>query len=403
MKTFLISFLALIPCILTWGQRKMITLEGIPKGNYAVSVVETDFCDTTTIKNAIYPISASELDSLRKACNIVFKYETEQVISGRIKGTWGKVKKPQLHIFIPQNSFLQKYDMEGRQIFNITGLDFFNGTEFVLQATKPSGSDKFIQIQVDKPYFPNISTSAFLSIDNSSDTLKTRLQEYTHQDVQKEMLLPDVVVKGKRIRPLNMYKLTPSLGIAANDSIFRIAKTMSALFAHLGLQTRNVKMGGYNILAPTKTVMVFRGTIGMALPVPPTIWIDDVRADFHDIQDLMNMDPKMIKQIEYFTREQSEATFTFKKNEAGALVIYTYPWAKNNNSLSMVSVKPLGYQPARYYNNNTNHNATVYWNPTVKVDSDGIAEIIFDAKPNRKYTIKLEGVSDNGELISIQQ
>ena len=75
--------------------------------------------------------------------------------------------------------------------------------------------------------------------------------------------------------------------------------------------------------------------------------------------------------------------------------------------------RPLGYQePAEFYSpkypkefDNTSDGSdfrnTVYWNPVVDFDSEGKAFVEFFANDIEKtsYTIKIEGIADNGRLI----
>ncbi|MBR0037523.1 MAG: hypothetical protein IJP70_07760 [Bacteroidales bacterium] len=83
--------------------------------------------------------------------------------------------------------------------------------------------------------------------------------------------------------------------------------------------------------------------------------------------------------------------------------------------LGSITFKPLGHQvpkeyhaidyanPADRYANppGTDMRSTLYWNPRIEVDSTGIASFSFWTNDNYNtiYTIRLEGVSESGQLI----
>ena len=100
---------------------------------------------------------------------------------------------------------------------------------------------------------------------------------------------------------------------------------------------------------------------------------------------------------------------------AYAIRIKENPTLAKKNDLSSVTFKPLGYQvpreffvtdystqEARFANPpGTDLRPTLYWNPTIEVDSTGMGSFSFWTNDNYNtiYTIRIEGVSEGGQLI----
>lgn len=386
--------------------RRSVCFEGIPEGTYALSVCDTvALTDSTTILDVLKPYSPMEIDSIRQASpKLYFGYETEQVISGRVKGTFGKVKKPQLHIFVPQTGYRDTYDLDGKQRFHLRGMDFVDGTEYILQATRPSGSDGLIQLEVDDVLFPIVSMKRFQKdVPDSCFIASEGMQEYAQKMEKSEMTieLQEVLVKGDKRIKSQRFGITAGYGYGMNDPMLKKGYTMEYLIMKLGFlmkQSAGVKV-------PYQRRFVNEGWNSRVEDVVPSIFVDDFPLEISEIDELWNLQSEFIKQIEYYPPEESFNNLLLRGNEAGAIYIYTNTHPNFGKPLSMAEVHQIGYQPERSFvelspllveGAGGGHGATVLWNPSVKVGEDGKAEISFDAVEGKRYKVVLEGVSDKG-------
>lgn len=395
-KAMIFVIVACITQVCMAQKIRTICFEGIPAGTYALSVCDTVAqTDDANILNELKPYSPYEIDSIRKAFPIqYFGYETEQVISGRVKGTFGKIKKPQLHMFVPRTGYRDTYDMNGKQRFHLYGMDFIDGTDYVLQVTRPKGSHGFIQLYVDDVLFPTVSIKRF--DENTPDSCfvaNTGMQEYAHkmEESINAIELPELQVKGKRIKSMRFGNISPGKGYGVNDPMLSKGYSMDFLLSRLGL------IIGYREgnKIPYLWRPITRGAITVLEQVSPTIYIDDFVIDTTD--ELWDLQSESVKQIEYYLPEESASNLVLNGNEAGALYIYTKTRANFGNKLSMVTVCQIGYQPEHPFL--TSHGPTILWNPSLKVGEDGKANISFEATEGKRYKVILEGISDKGATV----
>ncbi len=389
--------------IMAQGKRS-VCFEGIPGGTYALSVCDTvALTDSATILDVLKPYSPMEIDSIRQASpKLYFGYETEQVISGRVKGTFGKVKKPQLHIFVPQTGYRDTYDLDGKQRFHLRGMDFVDGTEYILQATRPSGSDGQIQLEVDDVPFPIVSMKRFQK--NEPDTCfiaSEGMQEYAQMMDKSEMTieLQEVLVKGdKRIKSIR-FGITAGYGYGMNDPMLKKGYMMEYLIMKLGFLME--QRSGLKV--PYQRRFVNEGWSSRVENVVPAIFVDDFPLEISEMDELWNIQSEFIKQIEYYPPEESLNNLVLKGNEAGAVYIYTKTRPNFGRPLSMAEVHQIGYQPERPFVGfipppcgGAGGGLTVLWNPSVRVGEDGKAKVSFDAVEGKRYKVVLEGISDKG-------
>ena len=134
------------------------------------------------------------------------------------------------------------------------------------------------------------------------------------------------------------------------------------------------------------------------------------RGVLREIEDMYPF--QMIERIDFI---QPSNSLIFTGGGGGTVVITTKEGGivgeKRPYSLKLFS--PLGYQvPAEFYSpkyahdfgnasSGTDLRSTVYWNPNIKISSDGSASVEFYANDNRRtfYNIVIEGVTQCGEII----
>ena len=84
------------------------------------------------------------------------------------------------------------------------------------------------------------------------------------------------------------------------------------------------------------------------------------------------------------------------------------------DKLNVAYVTPLGYlPPAEFYNPKRSNSSTtpsipdlrttLYWNPKVRTDDTGNAEIEFySSDTSKRYLVTIEGIADDGTVVSNQ-
>ena len=332
--------------------------------------------------------------------DITYSIETGQTISGEVKGTMGnKVRNVNLHLVTPHLGRLDTIPLNDNRRFTITGLDFTDGTAFLLQAIRKSGRDKFLQLEVDSLTFPGIVVPAWqeqtklMPLPKSFDTQARTQIMYAGADGVTE--LPEVVMVGARTRqPMNIMKVKPDKWLTDADPFLNTAGSLQSILIRLGIVSRKVqKDWGFEDSGLGK------------------IYIDNIPDD--DPELINQLRPETILSIEYFRPGNSDmACYGWGAVKYGALFIYTKT-PDYGPPLSMKSITPKGYKPAmEFYSpqypakdkriyTRPDHRTTLYWNPRVTTDEEGKASVSFySSDVSKKYFVTLEGLTDDGVAIS---
>lgn len=381
-------------------------------GVYAVSVVDKDIVNADTIQPSIINTILDNSMLLRDTSNVVplkYDFETEQVISGKVKRILSKVKNPQIIVFNPANGERQDYSLENHQSFNLLGFDIEEGGRLSIQATKENGKDNFVELEIKEPYFPAISMKEFLKDKDTlslppvnTEGLMASYKEIRERAHDKSVELDELVVQGQRIKPLNVFNFTPYRCFNEKDDILANGNSMYRVLCRLGLII-TVKDG-------VRYPGCYRPSVGWGKLVfyVPAIRIDDCEVDSLNMDELWDLDPKDLKQVEYFIAEQKDAVWSMKGTPAGVLCIYTKNKYLYRSPISMKSIQPLGYRPKktpynplkdRNYTQSTDHRVTLLWNPELVVDSTCKARITFmPSSTSKSYDVCVEGIGINGAV-----
>ena len=331
---------------------------------------------------------------------ILHSIETGQTISGEVKGTMGnKVRNVNLHLVTPHIGKRDVIPLSDNKRFIITGLDFTDGTTFLLQAVRESGRDKFLQLEVDPVTFPKVDVpineeqKKLMSLPQSFDTQARTQIMYAGADGVTE--LPEVVKTGMKLRkPMNMLKAMPDKWLTDDDPYLNSAGSLQAILTRLGITSNKVQESwGLKDVGLGK------------------IYIDNMPDDDPDLINLIR--PENIAAIEYFRPGHSAmACYGWGAVKYGALFIYTKT-PDYGPPLSMKSITPKGYKPeVEFYSpqypakdksiyTRPDHRTTLYWNPRVTTDEEGKASVSFySSDVSKKYLVTLEGLTDEGVAIS---
>jgi len=354
-----------------------------------------------------------DTDSILAGCKPTLRngFETEQAISGTVKRNWGKVKEGNLTLFIPKTGYREKLRFSGGNRFRLTGLDFVDGTLILLQAANKKDNDTYIALKVDRQEFPNLLMSNMMLGDRMPATIPSSFASQSRYQIRYNNLskvyeLPNLEVVGNRLRPMNRMKAMPSLWIAENDPILDFANRMDLLVARFGLSIGKAQIQLIDTPKDSEDYItcIRHYSTDKHRYKPVTVFLDDDIVCDYALEDIPNIDPRDVKQMEFFRyREPVLYIYLNKGNE--------YSRFRRYKPLSMATVIQLGYKaPVEFYSPkyDTTDNpsfqldqrTTLYWNPSVTTDSTGHASFGFwPSSKSKSYRVKVEGITEEGEII----
>ena len=356
-----------------------------------------------------------DTDSILAGCKPTLRngFETEQAISGTVKRNWGKVKEGNLTLFIPKTGYREKLKFSGGNRFRLTGLDFVDGTSILLQAANKKDNDTYIALKVDRQEFPNLLMSNMMLGDRMPATIPSSFASQSRYQIRYNNLskvyeLPNLEVVGSRLRPMNRMKEMPSLWIAENDPILDFANRMDLLVARFGLSIGRTKetIGEDGEVDYLNCIRIYSTYYHGYIPV--AVILDDDQVKDNALEDIPNIDPRDVKQMEFFRPANPKAPpilYIYLNNSTDFSRFRRY------KPLSMATVIQLGYKaPVEFYSPKydakdspsflLDQRTTLYWNPSVTTDSTGHASFGFwPSSKSKSYRVKVEGITDDGTII----
>ena len=326
-------------------------------GNFSLSVTDYDVVTPDTIQPTIdkyldqqsadYPLA----DMLNGTYpRIDYSFQTSQTISGQIRGTlFKKVKHPKLMLFRPDKGLRQTFELGDSSRFTVNGLDFPDGTTYVLEGLRRTGSTSLVQLNIDPQTFPALhapfaSTPLRLSVpDNFA---KQAQKQVMYGSIDREIELPEIEKVGRKTKPQkqNFLNIEAPRGLPEGDPRIDRAVTMQQLLLSLGMRVT------YYDGVPFITTPDNAGVL---------IYIDNIREEDHDY--VLNLVPSDVKSIEYFTPNNAVNGFfaarpaSYSGKVPGVLFIFFKDGseivrARSKDRLSMVTVHQSGYSlPAEFY------------------------------------------------------
>ena len=378
-------------------------------GTYALSVTDYDvvrpdslFWDIrqTLLRQPSGPLADDTIG------NIVYPYQEEQLITGRVKGTLGqRIKNP--HLLVVNSRTGQRWEFElGDSSRFALAVDNPNGTTFQLEGTRRRGQTALVELQIDPQTFPEVTLPHYQLTPPTADlsafvTQSQKQQMYTRAGYIE---LPEIEKVGRKPKTQreNVMGLEALRGIPEGDPRLEHAPTVAAQLAMLGLYATIVD--GVGVIPFTK------------------VYVDNIEEEDHDY--VLNLPPTDIKSIELFPKENAiNSMFGVRPTEDGHIPGVLFIFLKDGSEivhskaarrLSMATVRQQGYeQPAEFYSpqydtpaasDRPDYRTTLYWTPRLTTDADGRAQVRFYASDvSRRYLVTLEGVSSDGTIVHHQQ
>lgn len=395
--------------------------DGTPlNGSFSLSVTDYDVVKPDTMLPTIsqclkqQPADYSLTNMLRGIYpRIDYGFQTQQLITGRVKGSLGqRIKKP--HLLVVNNRTGQQWDFElGDSTRFSLAVDNPEGSVFTLEGTRRSGKTSFVELKIDSLTFPKVTLPHY-QFTSSSDLTAFKTQAQTQQMYNRESYieLPEVLKTGKKRKPLksNIMGLEAPRGFQEGDPRIERAATMQQLLTSLGMRIQTNGNGDQYITTPDHAGV--------------KVYVDNFVESAEEHGYVLSLPPTDIRSIEYFTPNNPINGFfgvrpvSYSGKVPGVLFIFMKDGseivrARAKNRLSFASVQQLGYRwPVEFYSpqytdksekTRPDHRTTLYWNPKVKTDAEGKASVKFYASDiSKRYLVTLEGVSNDGTIVHHQ-
>ena len=394
--------------------------DGTPlNGSFSLSVTDYDVVKPDTLQPTIdkylnqqyadYPLSDMLSGTYPR---IDYSFQTSQTITGQIRGTiFKKIKNPKLMLVRPDTGFRQTFELGDSCRFTINGLDFADGTTYVLEGMRRTGSTSLVQLNIDPQTFPTLHSpfsSATSTLSVPDNFAKQAQEQVMYGSIDREIELPDVVKeKKRRHKPTNLLGVMPFRAFYDDDPLLNNFYSMEILLSTLGIPVYRDANGEMQIRYRSGTVT--RAKQG------PGIFIDEFRSN---MEELMMLQPETIESIEWFDHvgAANMTIYGWNVSTSGLLLVRQKPGLKGRafRPLSMATVHQQGWKPsAEFYSpqypdpsakTRLDHRTTLYWNPKVETDEKGHANVRFYASDiSKRYLITLEGVSNDGTIVHHQQ
>ena len=331
--------------------------------------------------------------------------EESQSIAGRVERTLNKNPKGmKLLLLSPMTGFMESFELGDDNQFWITDMDFVDGTPFTVQATTKNGKTGFVQIKVDEDVFPDIHTKRRLAAKKLavSPTVAFYNKSKLHDEIKEKMrehLLDEITVVGHHPTWYNPFGTKPTRMLKEGDYFLDHAGYSGNVVQRLGLilsgmvGSTNEVFGRYR---PNK--------YGRLVLLPTIVYIDGIKASQGEF---LRMSPENISRIEFYGQDSRLNVEGAPSWENEYLFVTT---KINNSTLSMLSVKPLGYkQSCEFYQPQyesrvltvPDYRTTYYWNPSLQASPDG--KWSFDClipSITKKVLLTVEGVGEDGRVVS---
>lgn len=372
-----------------------------------------------------------------------YPIERGQEISGIVRSYWKNKPMPgaTANVIVPKLLYVNAVVADSVGRFHLNGFDFPDGTKFLLQALNKKGKNE-MNFTIDSPKYPQIERLSLspMSAKTGIDAMFIN-KEFSRLSVYGglSVMLDEITVTAKKNRtPEEIYRQVmvsksfdykdfDKLGMTSyEDAIRKFAGV------YIDYQNRVLYRGSGVTFVVDGSVfegIEFTGTGGGGSSKPMvyssgggTLYSAEspgsgfMRGSNTKLSEVENVIPfSAVRQID-FVQPNFALVFGMSAAVGGAIVITTKDGSEETlkGELSNIkSVIPLGYQTRKeFYNPRYEYTgagpvegadlrSTVYWNPSVKIDSDGHSKISFYANDvaDTSYTINIEGITDTGELI----
>lgn len=331
---------------------------------------------------------------------LTYNVELSDEVSGKVEGLFSTLKEGNISLLALNDSLigteLAKPDRNGRFVFS--GLEYPSNTQYIIQALSKKGSSRvFIELDPYKSLpVPSMKLIPRLEKPHIETNYMVKMhQKYAIENGMRVYNLAEVVVTGKRKQAVKtespFYSVSTSKVLTEED----VKEGHFTSVLDLLRRLPGITVSGDEVRYRGKTLMVLLDNV-------PEENFDYDRLNVDDIKDAFISPATSVGPI-YGTAAANGAVVITTKN--GFV-------QKNKMNTNIQIVTPIGYQQtvefyspmydtkAKKESITPDLRSTIYWNPSVQVDSSGTAHISFyTADSHAEYGVVIEGTTSQGYLI----
>ncbi|MBQ3324797.1 MAG: hypothetical protein IJG81_08150 [Muribaculaceae bacterium] len=381
-----------------------------------------------------------------------FPIEQGQALSGTIRTEWRNklMENATIKVIAPDIRYAETTTSDENGKWFIGNMSFPEGVKFVVQAESPKGST-LSNLKIDDDKFPFVTGVPFAKKLLNQDIIDEQEISYisneknrlTYIDGVANVLLDEVIVSKKKIKnPENVYETLSvrsydyqffeKRGVDSYETAIRyfagIVRSKKGLYSirdrnelvgilvdGVPLETYSGQSAAGSVAGTINSSKMNRNARKISSRFPTTSIVMESSID-DTFNYLIHMYPfDIVKQIDFIPGYAAIA-IGGGQYKGGVLCITTKDGSEKVSRKSDITLKvisPLGFQrPTEFYaprydagnggiGEGTDLRETLYWNPNVAIGSNKQARFNFytNDAASTSYTITIEGVTANGELI----
>ncbi|MDE6489957.1 MAG: hypothetical protein K2L49_02230, partial [Muribaculaceae bacterium] len=374
--------------------------------------------------------------------------EKGEQFRGTIKSRWrGRpLADATVLIMAPQVGYAATAPTDSAGMFRIDGADFPNGVTYMFQAANRKG-DLESNFDVEERVYPEITPFAAENVgqrpmaESADSTMYSGDMDRLRRSIIKgdrwDILLEEITVKARKDRnrePKTMIQVLARYSMDSEQieqkhvtSLIDAVQRMGPIFMRDGKPYYRQKpvmvyidlvkyipigsdpsefsgsFGGLSPSARSMSMLAASGAGGLGSYTPGV--------SLAEVEGVLPF--QAIERIDFL--QPNEAVMFGQAGYLGGALMITSKDGKGikDTNWTLKSLMPLGYQkPAEFYSpkyesdnkydevpDGMDRRSTVYWNPSVRTDSDGQAKFSFYTtdNPRTTYTVRVEGLTAGGQ------
>jgi len=360
-----------------------------------------------------------------KYSTLHYPFETALSITGQVLQSNGKspLKGGKINLVIKgedSTSIMSEATVNEKSVFIVDNLDFKKSATVYYQGTNADKTNAIVSVKIDPSYFDTVTTfyAGLFARDQSfepTDLLKNLLAERKKNDSAISTLLNDVVLKSKRLSPIDsMNQLYVSPFFQTSDQTL---VPDNALYFDVWQYLQR--------MVPGITINKNLGSTQVNFSRYGGLDFFNQESDPNSVQFFLNEVPVSTEIVDGLNPNDIGIIKVYKGVTGialgvgrGAIAIYT---VKGKNTRDWRSkgfdfFKKSGYAINKEYyrlnyaeikggltNEFSDIRAILYWNPNVKVIDGKLIIEFYNDDIGKRFKLLLEGIDKNGRLLHIEK
>ncbi len=351
---------------------------------------------------------------------------------------FNKMKKPVPNTFLRfvpfNNEFFGLWETTTGQNgkFELNGMIISDSIRVIVKSVNDRGRDEYALLILDAydqipPETKSISQQTQLFVDDGIldylDFHDTRQKIYAMNDVDDRIILKEVIVEDTKIKPNRIHGEPDNVLILDeamwnSDNIFQVlqGRIPGVMVTGTGMNS-SVRIRGISTFSGSNEPLFL--VDGIPLSAPAASFANDStlvnNSGSFTNASLMSIVPREVDRIEVI--KNAGAAMYGSRGGNGVIAIYTRRGPRGPDINDMGIAEDILYLPGfhlvkefyspKYDNPDEDHSkpdirTTLYWDPSVKTNNLGTAEIeFFNSDQGKRLQIDLQGITDYGDPVNM--